>query len=166
MEIEFIPAKASEVKAGDILIAGADFTCMPPVARRIVKADADGDLFVDCADGQHFLSGQLNKAGECSGFTTIDSLINGGADKPEPSSMIFIVESVIENTAQRIFTWCTDREGFEGVDIAAAHLFADIAFHCHDEEAVRIGILPPEDMHEVADEVGAVVCDDCRAKAH
>ena len=48
--------KLSEVQPGDVLIADAGFTCIEPGATLVVGED----LSVPCADGKHFLDGQVS----------------------------------------------------------------------------------------------------------
>lgn len=50
--------KITEVKAGDVLVADAGFTCVE-AGEVIVKSDDDG-LYFECACGRHGLDGQLD----------------------------------------------------------------------------------------------------------
>lgn len=51
-------ATVRATKAGSIVIADGGFTCICKGAKLTVKTAADGDLYVDCDEGQHSLSGQ------------------------------------------------------------------------------------------------------------
>jgi hypothetical protein len=54
--------KVSEVAAGDWLMPDAAMSdCMEHGKLVEVKADGDGDLYVDCAEGKHSLDGQLDE---------------------------------------------------------------------------------------------------------
>lgn len=53
-------AKLSETKPGDLLVVDAGFTCLKAGAQRRVKQDRDGELYIECADGGHTLSGQAD----------------------------------------------------------------------------------------------------------
>lgn len=59
--------KLKDLKAGDVLIADGGFTCMEKGKEFEVKGDTAG-LFVDCDEGEHYLVGQLNSAGDVVGF--------------------------------------------------------------------------------------------------
>jgi hypothetical protein len=59
--------KLADVKAGDVLIADAGFTCIEPDARLTVYNNGSY-LAVRCARGTHALDGQLNDKGELVGF--------------------------------------------------------------------------------------------------
>lgn len=61
-----MPVKLSDVKAGDVLIA-TGFTCIPDGGRREVFFN-EGQPFISCGDGKHYLDGQLNDAGELVGL--------------------------------------------------------------------------------------------------
>lgn len=50
--------RLSELKAGDIVVADADFPCMA-AGRKTVEAD-EGGLFVPCSAGRHYLDGQIH----------------------------------------------------------------------------------------------------------
>ena len=52
--------KFADVKEGDMLIADGGFTCIKEDARLNVKENEDGDLYVPCESGQHFLDGQID----------------------------------------------------------------------------------------------------------
>ena len=41
--------------------------CLPARAVRIVRRNANGDLYVRCREGEHVLSGQVGEAGELCG---------------------------------------------------------------------------------------------------
>jgi hypothetical protein len=55
--------KLSELKAGDILTAGKTFTCMRP-GSKLVLADEEGLLYVDCDQDRHYLDGQTDDDGD------------------------------------------------------------------------------------------------------
>lgn len=62
--------KLADVKAGDILITDAGFSCMKAGAEHVVRADEkDGKLYVSCNDGRHFLDGQVDSGGMLIGLT-------------------------------------------------------------------------------------------------
>lgn len=52
-------AKLSELEPGDVLLADGDFTCGIANKERLV-GKRDGELFVTCNDGKHYLDGQLS----------------------------------------------------------------------------------------------------------
>lgn len=52
------PARMGMLRAGDKVRADAGFTCMA-AGVKMVHADHDGDLWIQCHEGQHYLSGQL-----------------------------------------------------------------------------------------------------------
>lgn len=56
--------KLSELKPGDVLIADGGFTCLLNGEACPVKAASSGNLYIPCADGQHFLDGQLDHDGD------------------------------------------------------------------------------------------------------
>jgi hypothetical protein len=57
-----MPAKLSETKPDDILVAGSRFACLEAGARREVKRHDKGDLYIDCAFGEHYLCDNLDVA--------------------------------------------------------------------------------------------------------
>lgn len=59
--------KVEDLKPGDRLTDFEFWGCVPQDATRIVKADADGELFVSCREGHHYLSGQTGPTGELVG---------------------------------------------------------------------------------------------------
>jgi hypothetical protein len=61
-------ATETDVKAGITLIADGGFTCIPEGAALPVHADDDGELFVHCQSGRHYLGGQLEN-GEFIGLS-------------------------------------------------------------------------------------------------
>ena len=61
-------AKVDEVKRGSFLIADGGFTCMEP-GRKKVMANAEGDLYVRCREGRHYLDGQIDENGVYVGLT-------------------------------------------------------------------------------------------------
>jgi hypothetical protein len=62
-------ALIDEVKPGDFLITDGGFTCLPEGSVREVEADARGNLFIRCAEGEHGLEGQVdNEQGRLIGL--------------------------------------------------------------------------------------------------
>lgn len=55
--------RLEDVKDGDVLIADAGFTCLPDGGARTVHEDNDGHLYVSCAEGRHYLNGQISSDG-------------------------------------------------------------------------------------------------------
>lgn len=53
--------KLDEVKEGDTIIADGGFTCMKAGPRKVLS-DEHG-LFVECAEGKHYLDGQEDEEG-------------------------------------------------------------------------------------------------------
>ncbi|MGF6434306.1 hypothetical protein [Bradyrhizobium elkanii] len=53
--------KLSDIKAGDTIYTDAGFTCTP-AGKHVVKSD-NGDLYIECDHGKHFLSGQEDEQG-------------------------------------------------------------------------------------------------------
>lgn len=53
-------ATIENVTVGTRLRADTGFTCLDDMALVIVCADHDGDLYVPCRDGAHYLEGQLD----------------------------------------------------------------------------------------------------------
>lgn len=49
----------SAVKQGDMLEADACFPCLAPRELCKVKTDPDGQLYVECDRGKHYLDGQI-----------------------------------------------------------------------------------------------------------
>lgn len=60
--------KETEIREGDNLIADGGFSCMKEKTKSIVKKDENNELYVDCADGTHYLSGQRDGKGSIIGF--------------------------------------------------------------------------------------------------
>lgn len=52
--------KVSEIKIGSMVKMDDDFSCMMGGVNRIVQEDDQG-LFVVCAEGHHYLDGQLSE---------------------------------------------------------------------------------------------------------
>lgn len=57
----------ADIKGGDLLIADDGFTCMP-AGQLSVAASHDGQLFVPCNHGVHYLNGQTDSRGRLVGF--------------------------------------------------------------------------------------------------
>lgn len=60
-------AQIADVHEGTKLIADGGFTCLKAGAAVTVERGADG-LFVPCADGKHFIDGQLDDGDEYIGL--------------------------------------------------------------------------------------------------
>lgn len=60
-------AKLSALKEGDRVEIDGGFTCMAAGAR-LVKKDKDGELYLDCEDGGHYLDGQADDGEHCIGI--------------------------------------------------------------------------------------------------
>lgn len=60
--------KLGHISEGDQIVADGGFSCLNPGETLEVQRDVDGALFVRCADGSHYLDGQLNEADEYVGF--------------------------------------------------------------------------------------------------
>lgn len=65
-------AHSDTVKEGDRLICDGGFTCLHEHSTSVVKADHTKigieALYIECADGQHFLDGQIGDDGELVGL--------------------------------------------------------------------------------------------------
>lgn len=64
-------AELKSVKAGDILKTDGGFTCMPEGVLRKVQADGEGNLYISCDDGEHYLDGQADARGHLTGLTKV-----------------------------------------------------------------------------------------------
>ena len=64
-----VSAKLADLKPGDVLIADAGFTCLRWKEHCTVLRGEDGEMFVPCEEGVHYLGSQTNEAGEVLGFT-------------------------------------------------------------------------------------------------
>lgn len=65
-------ATIENVKIGTMLVADGGFTCIEHDALLEVKADHDGELYVPCSDGKHYLDGQIGDDGfTYVGFITL-----------------------------------------------------------------------------------------------
>lgn len=60
--------KLEDLSAGSIVKADGGFTCIEP-GEHVVHADEHGKLFILCADGRHFLDGQVGGDGTLIGIT-------------------------------------------------------------------------------------------------
>lgn len=56
-----------DIREGDTLIAGDGHSCLTPGAEVVVAAHADGDLFVVCSVGLHWINDQDDE-GNIIGF--------------------------------------------------------------------------------------------------
>lgn len=71
-------AKLSLTKPGDMLIADAGFECILAWKSLEVKADLQG-LYVDCAEGKHYLDGQADDGEHLIGLYFLGALLPLGA---------------------------------------------------------------------------------------
>ncbi|MDE4297145.1 hypothetical protein PXK56_18330 [Phaeobacter gallaeciensis] len=60
--------KLTDLKPGMIVVTDNGFTCVK-AGEHVVQADEDGDLFIECCDGNHLLDGQIGKDGELIGLS-------------------------------------------------------------------------------------------------
>ncbi|HLY06127.1 MAG TPA: hypothetical protein VKR31_10295 [Rhizomicrobium sp.] len=69
--------KLSDLKVGDVIVAGSGFTCIQEGRECLVKANCAGELYVDCCGPEddrsdygcyHGLDGQEDADGELIGF--------------------------------------------------------------------------------------------------
>jgi hypothetical protein len=60
--------KMFAIRAGDILVTYAGFTCIPAGVLVRVECDAVG-LYFRCADGNHYLESQRDENDECLGLS-------------------------------------------------------------------------------------------------
>jgi hypothetical protein len=60
--------RLDQVKAGMTLIADNGFSCLKNGERYIVEGDADGELYITCDAGHHYLEGQVDEDGELVGL--------------------------------------------------------------------------------------------------
>jgi hypothetical protein len=61
--------KFADLKAGMRLVVGSGFGCLRKGTIVQVYADEDGDLFVNCDHGAHYLDAQTRTDGVLEGFT-------------------------------------------------------------------------------------------------
>lgn len=65
--------KILDLKEGDTLIVvGEGFICMKKNDYKKVIADYEGNLFVDCGAGAHYLDGQVADDGSLVGLRKVD----------------------------------------------------------------------------------------------
>lgn len=64
-------AKIGEVHRGVALRTDNGFTCLPANARRIVRADEFGELWIACRCGRHYLDGQLDDNDQLVGLELV-----------------------------------------------------------------------------------------------
>jgi len=57
------PVRLKDLRPGDRLIGFEAWGCVPDDAVRVVRADADGALYVRCREGEHMLDGQVGEDG-------------------------------------------------------------------------------------------------------
>jgi hypothetical protein len=70
-------ARLDDLKAGDTLFADDGFTCMQ-AGVKTVREDEDG-LYIPCADGSHYLDGQLREDGTLAGLVKLPSVMKRNA---------------------------------------------------------------------------------------
>lgn len=58
--IDYAEVSVSVVNVGTRLKADGDFTCIDEGSILTVMADLNGELYVPCKEGRHYLAGQLN----------------------------------------------------------------------------------------------------------
>lgn len=71
--------KFNAIKIGDILIPDGGFTCMAADKPKCVE-EHDGELFIPCSDGKHFLCGQEDDEGNLVGLSRSPLTGNAAAD--------------------------------------------------------------------------------------
>lgn len=54
-------AAVANTKEGSIIKVDGAFTCMKNGTHKTVKEDDEGNLYVDCSEGKHYLDGQLSE---------------------------------------------------------------------------------------------------------
>ena len=54
----------SQVHSGTVLACDDSFTCLKTGARRKVRKGEDGELYILCSAGRHYLDGQLDESGK------------------------------------------------------------------------------------------------------
>lgn len=59
--------KLNEIEPGTVVTVDGGFTCMP-TGQKTVEANEHGELYVPCADGKHYLSGQADASGDLIGI--------------------------------------------------------------------------------------------------
>lgn len=57
-------AQMSALKPGDELLCDDGFTCIKPWSKLTVFADAEGQFYISCDEGRHYLDGQLPETGD------------------------------------------------------------------------------------------------------
>jgi len=72
--------KLADLAPGMTVRVDGGFTCMAEGEERVVKADVDGDLYIECAEGRHGLAGQLDDDGRLIGIL----------DARDPISRLFV----------------------------------------------------------------------------
>lgn len=61
-------ARIADVKTGDMLEDDGGFGCLDGVSKHVVQADMNGQLFIPCDEGQHYLDGQVDDGDHCVGL--------------------------------------------------------------------------------------------------
>lgn len=54
-------ANTTNIAAGDTVRVDDGFTCMKKWSTKEVKVDPEGELYIDCKCGGHYLNGQLHR---------------------------------------------------------------------------------------------------------
>jgi len=65
--------KLFDIRSGDTLRALNGFTCLKDGDVRKVHANKHGQLFVRCTEGNHYLDGQVDRAGDVEGFVKVSN---------------------------------------------------------------------------------------------
>lgn len=60
--------KLADLAPGDRIMLDGGFTCVD-AGPAVVRQDKDGHLYFRCAQGRHYLNGQIDTAGELSGIS-------------------------------------------------------------------------------------------------
>jgi hypothetical protein len=81
--------KMTDLKVGDVVVADGGFGCLEDGQRCEVKANAKGELYVECDHGNHYLEGQKDFHGELIGLTKAEEIRPAGpccaCGKPFPA---------------------------------------------------------------------------------
>lgn len=64
--------KMKELKEGVMLVPDKGFTCILKDRPKQVLTDGEGEFYVLCKEGRHYLEGQRGKAEELVGFRLAD----------------------------------------------------------------------------------------------
>jgi hypothetical protein len=64
--------RIDEVAVGDVVRGFLNWGCVPANAARVVQRAANGDLFVRCQEGRHYLDGQVGDDGCLVGIRKVE----------------------------------------------------------------------------------------------